>query len=234
MSRRHHQIRFGTSATKSKSGRDFRLGRPVKLPSGKHGVARRRTRAPIRTAAIDEMLDTSSCPHDASEDLLAREEAVQTGDRPIDSKVGGGSPPRTQCGSARGVADCVVDDESATEDLILDEPPRPPAAAINSGLRTPRPAAARRGRSRESQPMPELPPRGDIAKLANRGARPAPRRIGKGALVPARLTWKPGDPFGEGRRRSGPRFRWEAMLTSACITAASGLICVWLLHSILA
>jgi hypothetical protein len=71
---------------------------------------------------------------------------------------------------------------------------------------------------------------------AARSARPAvaPKRIGSGCLVPARLTWKPRDPFAAGGRSGMERFRWELMLTSACITAVCGLGCVWLLRTLLA
>ncbi len=62
----------------------------------------------------------------------------------------------------------------------------------------------------------------------------APARIGSGRLVPARLTWKPRDPFAAGARPEMGRFRWELMLTSACITAVCGLGCVWLLRTLLA
>jgi hypothetical protein len=50
--------------------------------------------------------------------------------------------------------------------------------------------------------------------------------------VPARLTWKPGDVFGDGVPGAMQKFRWESMLRAACITAACGLLGVWLLHSI--
>ena len=84
------------------------------------------------------------------------------------------------------------------------------------------------------RPMPELPPRGDIARLGVRTPGMAPKRIGSGRLVPARLTWKPGDPFAGSSRRRVNHFRWEIMLTSACVTAACGLCCLWLLRTILA
>ena len=61
-----------------------------------------------------------------------------------------------------------------------------------------------------------------------------PKRIGSGQLIPARLTWRPGDPFGD-IGGSGPRrFRWDVMLTSAGVTAACGLACIWLLRTLLA
>ncbi len=85
------------------------------------------------------------------------------------------------------------------------------------------------------EPMPVLPRRGEIAGLAVPDRRAAPKRIGSGRLVPARLTWKPGDPFSGSRSRSaGKPFRWEVMLTAACVTAACGMGCIWLLRTILA
>ena len=132
---------------------------------------------------------------------------------------------------------CVVDDESATEDLILCQPPVGQAAKPYDSRKSTR--SAQRGVTRprskgDRGPMPELPARGDIARLGTKRQAAAPKQIGRGKLVPARLTWKPGDPFGQDCERRPDRFRWELMLTSACITAASGLICVWLLHSLFA
>lgn len=61
-----------------------------------------------------------------------------------------------------------------------------------------------------------------------------PKRIGSGQLVPARLTWRPGDPFGDIGGNGPRRFRWDVMLTSAGVTAACGLACIWLLRTLLA
>lgn len=61
-----------------------------------------------------------------------------------------------------------------------------------------------------------------------------PKRIGDGRLVPARLTWRPGDPFGSTDGTGRRRFRWDVMLTSAGITAACGMACIWLLRTLLA
>lgn len=61
-----------------------------------------------------------------------------------------------------------------------------------------------------------------------------PKRIGSGRLVPARLTWKPRDPFAVDAKPRVDHFRWDVMLTSACITAVFGLGCVWLLRTLLA
>jgi len=132
---------------------------------------------------------------------------------------------------------CGVDDESATEDLILCQPSVGQAAKPYDSRKSTRSARRNVTRPRskgDHGPMPELPPRGDIARLGSKRQGAAPKQIGRGKLVPARLTWKPGDPFGQGCERKPDRFRWELMLTSACITAASGLICVWLLHSLFA
>lgn len=108
------------------------------------------------------------------------------------------------------------DDQSATEDLVLCEPQV--AQAVMLKLKAP------------EKPEAAIP----ISESGVRQSGVAPKRIGSGTLVPARLTWKPGDPFGENAESAGPRFRWELMLRSACITAACGLFCVWLLHSIFA
>ncbi|MCG8408605.1 MAG: hypothetical protein MI923_25665 [Phycisphaerales bacterium] len=111
------------------------------------------------------------------------------------------------------------DDQSATEDLVLCEPPAAQAEMLT--------LKAGNGGSSEKASTAEV----------SKGVRQpgvAPKRIGSGTLVPARLTWKPGDPFGEDAEPAGSRFRWEIMLRSACITAACGLLCVWLLHSIFA
>lgn len=61
---------------------------------------------------------------------------------------------------------------------------------------------------------------------------PIRHRIGSGKLAPTKLNWKPGDPFG--CSDDAGRFRWEVMLTTACVTAMCGLSCIWLLRTILA
>ncbi|MBI5764860.1 MAG: hypothetical protein HZA51_15190 [Planctomycetes bacterium] len=61
---------------------------------------------------------------------------------------------------------------------------------------------------------------------------PIRHRIGSGKLAPTKLNWKPGDPFG--CSDDARRFRWEVMLTTACVTAMCGLTCIWLLRTILA
>ncbi|HPF38114.1 MAG TPA: hypothetical protein P5081_09150 [Phycisphaerae bacterium] len=57
-----------------------------------------------------------------------------------------------------------------------------------------------------------------------------PRRIGNGTLVSTRVQWRPGDPFGQAARAPARGFQWTRMFRSACVTAGSGLILVWLLH----
>jgi hypothetical protein len=83
------------------------------------------------------------------------------------------------------------------------------------------------------KPMPALPPKGAIAALGIPRAAGAPERIGSGRLVAARLTWKPREASFPG---APPRreFRWDTMLTAACVTAACGIGCIWLLRAILA
>jgi len=109
------------------------------------------------------------------------------------------------------------------------------ADAVRDGRRDVEPPAWQDPRSESpSRKTPHSAARGKGAEAGtgHRGA--APKRIGQGTLVRARLTWKPGDPFGDSEERPGSDFRWELMLASACVTAACGLFCVWLLHSILA
>lgn len=57
-----------------------------------------------------------------------------------------------------------------------------------------------------------------------------PKRIGNGKLVSTRVQWRPGDPFGQAARAPERGFEWNRMFRSACVTAVSGLILVWLLH----
>lgn len=125
----------------------------------------------------------------------------------VDSKVA--SPDRIE-------DDCEFHhhDHSAVEDVVLsnpledtelsDEPSKSGAPIVAS-----KPAAA------------ITAPRGPIRQ-----------RIGSGKLAPTKLNWKPGDPFG--CSDDARRFRWEVMLTTACVTAMCGLTCIWLLRTILA
>jgi hypothetical protein len=57
-----------------------------------------------------------------------------------------------------------------------------------------------------------------------------PKRIGNGKLVATRVQWRPGDPFGQATRAPARGFEWNRMVRSACVTAACGLLLVWLLH----
>ncbi len=115
--------------------------------------------------------------------------------------------------------------------LVLDQAEADAARDTLRDEEFPESCEARSGSSDE--PVFDLPAREKSA--ASDGCRKgaAPKRIGRGTLVRARLTWKPGDPFGDSEEQSGSVFRWELMLASACVTAACGLFCVWLLHSIL-
>lgn len=185
-------------------------------------------------------------PPDPSDSEDADDHWPWVANRSDDGEGKGGAPQKrsTQADGPEDVrqsagveSPCGVDDESATEDLILCQPSVGQAAKPYDRRKSTRSAQrnTQRHRSNGSRgPMPELPPRGDIARLGARKQAAAPKQIGRGKLVPARMTWKPGDPFGQDRERRPDRFRWELMLTSACITAASGLICVWLLHSLFA
>lgn len=115
-------------------------------------------------------------------------------------------------------------DHSATQDVILCEP---------SGIL----CVEETAETEESTAVVEKAAEGGCSTSidTHTGHLPAhtPKRIGSGQLVPARLTWRPGDPFG-GDASGRSRFRWEVMLTSACVTAACGLGCIWLLRTLLA
>jgi hypothetical protein len=87
----------------------------------------------------------------------------------------------------------------------------------------------------DAEPAP-LPPMTAFAheRCATQRQGVVPKRIGSGRLVPAKLTWKPRDPFACPSKPKAQRFRWELMLTAACITAVCGLGCVWILRTLLA
>jgi len=134
-----------------------------------------------------------------------------------------------------------VGDQSATQDLILCEPPEANTRMLqvtldSDDLPEEPEAEATTNDVEESSPEPvqNLPFRPIPTKTSPLRPGKTPDRIGQGKLVSARLTWKPGDPFGDGKPRPVEQFSWESMLTSACITAACGLFCVWLLRSLLA
>jgi len=119
-------------------------------------------------------------------------------------------------------AEFLGEDHSAVEDVILENP---------LGLTHSREPAAP-----EEQLMPVAQATEPVSRSAESlgFARPAPQKIGSGKLNAPRLNWKPGDPFGCSDGPSGPRFRWEVMLTTASITAVCGLGAIWLLRTILA
>lgn len=126
---------------------------------------------------------------------------------------------------------------SSTEELssLANTQDRPAKASeLPPSCDTPVHSSARNTPS--GKPMPELPPKGSIAALGKRCLPAAvPKRIGSGRLVPARLTWRPGDPFAA-RSATGQvhRFRWDTMLKAAGITTACGIGCLWILRSLLA
>jgi len=129
-----------------------------------------------------------------------------------------------------------VDDHSATQDLILNEAPlvTAPIDAMDD-------SAADGGLDSDileldAEPVAQVAEAerpGDIARTGINRPGLAPRRIGSGQLIPARLTWKPGDPFAS-ISRPVHCFRWDVMLTTAGITAACGLATIWLLRAVLA
>lgn len=138
------------------------------------------------------------------------------------------------------------DDHSAIEDVVLSMPiVQTPVEATLAGLTRSTGLSAVEAVSAEIErepgqkehalqqeaSTPEIEsPEMDVS--AHRVA--LPKRIGDGRLVPARLTWRPGDPFGGTDGTGRRRFRWDVMLTSAGITAACGMACIWLLRTILA
>lgn len=185
----------------------------------------------------DRLLDVS-LGDDASsvEDLvLSLGEAEDFGAEPEAASLPGGAQTREE--SPEETDMFPVGDQSATEDLIVCEPPEAHTRMLQLSFDSDILQAE------DTTDAPEQPSETSTSDMPfhpapTRTSLPSPGktpdRIGQGKLVAARLTWKPGDPFGDGRPRSVQRFSWEAMLTSACITAACGLLCVWLLHSILA
>lgn len=181
------------------------------LPIGRNN-GRDRSSAQRRSEAVKREEDSWPWNHDGGEDLVLS--GRQTDSIP------------TWDNAERMVAPSEVgEDHSATEDLILGRrggvrPDQPAASAQTSGQ-------AIAGQLRRASTFK--------AKATHLQAPlEAPKRIGSGNLVPARLTWKPGDVFGDGAPGARQKFRWESMLRSACITASCGLLGVWLLHSIFA
>mgnify|MGYP000527779978 CR=1 FL=1 len=102
-------------------------------------------------------------------------------------------------------------------------------------------AALRASATSENSPTPvgPSPERQPVAPATEAAKHPAaarkepPRRVGSGQLQNPRLNWRPGAPFGDGPARTHGRFRWELMLTTACGTAACGLVGIWLLRTLL-
>ncbi len=111
-------------------------------------------------------------------------------------------------------------DHSAVEDVVIENP-----LAETIGLDE---------AIEEAQPV-QMPVVAASKPAATLGVQrhPVPQRIGSGKLAPTKLSWKPGDPFGCSDDPTR-RFRWELMLTTACVTAMCGLTCIWLLRTILA
>jgi hypothetical protein len=136
------------------------------------------------------------------------------------------------------VADSALDARlpPLTESFELDDLPSLKSEQIGS----PSPSAASESSESEcitiSNPLAEMPkPETAVAKASAASLTcTAPPRIGSGRLSTAKLTWKPGDPFGGSKEPRSGRFRWEVMLTTACVTALCGLACIWMLRAILA
>lgn len=181
------------------------------LPFGRD---QKRDRSPTRRRSESLKREEDAWPwnHDGGEDLV-----LST--RQTDSIPSWDDAERMVASAERG------EDHSATEDLILSRRNgvRPDQAAVSAQSSGPAIAGQLRRASTFKAKATHLQ-----APLE------APKRIGSGNLVPARLTWKPGDVFGDGAPGAKSKFRWESMLRSACITAACGLLGVWLLHSIFA
>lgn len=124
-----------------------------------------------------------------------------------------------------------IDDHSAADDVIL-VAQRAEVVDLKS-IVSEQPESTPSTTTATGRPMPPLPKPGEIAKIAARvPTHPTPQRIGSGRLVPARLTWKPRDPFASDPEVPRRRFRWEVMLTTACGTAMCGMGTIWLLRAI--
>ncbi len=102
-------------------------------------------------------------------------------------------------------------------------------------------AALRASAASEPSPMPAAPSPEvrpvtsavDASDETLPARKDPPKRVGSGQLQNPRLNWRPGAPFGDGPARTQTRFRWELMLTTACGTAACGLVGIWLLRTLL-
>ena len=116
-------------------------------------------------------------------------------------------------------------DESETEDIVLVRAPIDRNVMDGRSLRFDGEATV------EVEPVDEDAPNDAAVAVASREKRNRPpKRIGNGKLMAARVQWRPGDPFGQATRAPARGFAWNRMVRSACVTAASGLILVWLLH----
>lgn len=127
--------------------------------------------------------------------------------------------PASEVAAPRPTPLCREDDHSASEDVILCEP----TAVLGDESIV----------ELEESAEAAIESVGEVAPAYALKTVNTPKRIGSGQLVPARLTWRPGDPFGSDAKGKS-RFRWELMLTSACVTAACGLGGIWLLRTLLA
>jgi hypothetical protein len=136
-------------------------------------------------------------------------------------------------GAEAGTHLSLSEDHSAVDDIVLSNPLAEISLVPAGEAAVPvaeAPAIPAEAAHETTAPVPSRPAI-DAPAAAHR---PAPHRIGQGRLVPVRLTWKPGDPFAAGAKPVGGRFRWELMLTAACITAVCGLGCIWVLRTVLA
>ncbi len=115
------------------------------------------------------------------------------------------------------ICDDVLFDGSETDDIVLSHP--------DTSYGDSDPFARDRLRH---------PARRSSVPVVAAGAPRAPMRIGHGMLVGTRVAWRPGDPFGQAAREYSPGLAWRRILSSACFTAACGLIAVWLLHTLFA
>ena len=164
---------------------------------------------------VPTIAELASSPGDDEYDAWPWEEEVESS-KGLSGKEDEATPTPV---AVRSVPLCREDDHSASEDVILCEPTAVLADELTAEL--------------EDNLDAGTTPHADIAPAYALKTVNTPKRIGSGQLVPARLTWRPGDPFG-GAETSKSRFRWELMLTSACVTAACGLCGIWLLRTLLA
>lgn len=174
--------------------------------------------------------------HSAIEDVVLSMPIMQT---PIEQTLSAFARDMEETADAYGAGSASNSEDPAEHDiesaevaesvnLAQDNPPNRPARAVVIAANQP-----------ETTPAAESPEVAAVMvaeSVTASASRPVatPKRIGSGQLVPARLTWKPGDPFGDSGGASRRRFRWDVMLTSAGITAACGMFCIWVLRTLLA